>query len=208
MNEGKNRHPGLNLDSTDHDADETAEPVIFGFWVFLMSDLVLFALLFATYATMSVNGMAGGPTPNDVFALKPAFIETLLLLTSSFTFGMASLALKYYDSPRRLITWLIVTFALGAGFLGMEANDFLKMAVQNATPQRSGFLSAFFTLVGTHGLHVLAGLCWMLVMFVQLATFGLTKNVKLRIMRLALFWHMLDVVWICIFTFVFLWGLS
>ena len=134
------------------------EPVIFGFWVFLMADLVLFAILFATYASMSVQGQAGGPSPTDVFDLPSAFIETMLLLSSSITFGMASLALKYKADRLHLVFWLVLTFCLGAGFIGMEVRDFWIMTQQGAVPQRSGFLSAFFLLVATHGIHVTAGL--------------------------------------------------
>jgi cytochrome o ubiquinol oxidase subunit 3 len=199
-------HPGLNLESKDDYSHDEAEPVIFGFWVFLMADLVLFALLFATYASMSIQGQAGGPAPRDVFELSSAFIETMLLLASSFTFGMASLALKYRADGPHLVFWLLLTFLLGAGFIGMELRDFWSMAAQGAVPQRSGFLSAFFLLVATHGIHVTAGLLWMLVLLVQLRVFGRTAPVKLRIMRLALFWHMLDIVWICIFSFVYLYG--
>jgi cytochrome o ubiquinol oxidase subunit 3 len=201
-------HPGLNLGSTDEYSHEEAEPVIFGFWVFLMADLVLFALLFATYASMSVQGQAGGPAPADVFDLSSAFIETMLLLASSITFGMASLALKYRADGPHLVFWLLLTFVLGAGFIGMELHDFWGMAGQGAVPQRSGFLSSFFLLVGTHGLHVTAGLIWMIVLLVQLRVLGRTTSVKLRIMRLALFWHMLDIVWVCIFTFVYLFGVT
>jgi cytochrome o ubiquinol oxidase subunit 3 len=201
-------HPGLNLGSTDEYSHEEAEPVIFGFWVFLMADLVLFALLFATYASMSVQGQAGGPAPADVFDLSSAFIETMLLLASSITFGMASLALKYRADGPHLVFWLLLTIVLGAGFIGMELHDFWGMAAQGAVPQRSGFLSSFFLLVGTHGLHVTAGLIWMIVLLVQLRVLGRTTSVKLRIMRLALFWHMLDIVWVCIFTFVYLFGVT
>ena len=201
-------HPGLNLGSADEYSHEEAEPVIFGFWVFLMADLVLFALLFATYASMSVQGQAGGPAPADVFELSSAFIETMLLLASSITFGMASLALKYRADGPHLVFWLLLTFVLGAGFIGMELHDFWGMAAQGAVPQRSGFLSSFFLLVGTHGLHVTAGLIWMIVLLVQLRVLGRTTSVKLRIMRLALFWHMLDIVWVCIFTFVYLLGVT
>jgi cytochrome o ubiquinol oxidase subunit 3 len=201
-------HPGLNLGSTDAYSHEEAEPVIFGFWVFLMADLVLFALLFATYASMSAQGQAGGPAPADVFDLPSAFIETMLLLASSITFGMASLALKYRADGPHLVFWLLLTFVLGAGFIGMELHDFWGMAAQGAVPQRSGFLSSFFLLVGTHGLHVTAGLIWMIVLLVQLRVLGRTTSVKLRIMRLALFWHMLDIVWVCIFTFVYLFGVT
>jgi cytochrome o ubiquinol oxidase subunit 3 len=201
-------HPGLNLGSTDEYSHDEAEPVIFGFWVFLMADLVLFALLFATYASMSVQGQAGGPTPADVFDLPSAFIETMLLLASSITFGMASLALKYRADGPHLVFWLVLTFLLGAGFIGMELRDFQTMIAQGATPQRSGFLSSFFLLVATHGIHVTAGLVWMLVLLLQLRVQGRTTAVKLRLMRLALFWHMLDIVWVCIFTFVYLFGVA
>lgn len=199
-------HPGLNLGSTDEYSHDEAQPVIFGFWVFLMADLVLFALLFATYASMSVQGQAGGPAPRDVFDLSSAFIETMLLLSSSFTFGMASLALKYREDGPHLVFWLLLTFALGAGFIGMELHDFWSMATQGAVPQRSGFLSSFFLLVATHGIHVTAGLLWMIVLLIQLRVLGRSTDVKLRLMRLALFWHMLDIVWVCIFSFVYLYG--
>jgi cytochrome o ubiquinol oxidase subunit III len=201
-------YPGLNLDSSDEYSHDAAEPVIFGFWIFLMADLVLFALLFATYASMSVQGLADGPVPRDVFDLGSAFIETMLLLASSFTFGMASLALKYRDDGPHLVLWLLLTFALGTVFIGMELHDFWSMAAQGAVPQRSGFLSAFFLLVATHGIHVTAGLIWMLVLIVQLRLLGRSTPVKLRLMRLALFWHMLDIVWICIFSFVYLYGVT
>nr|WP_298372152.1 cytochrome o ubiquinol oxidase subunit III [uncultured Halomonas sp.] len=202
------RHPGINLGDTDPATHQVAESVVFGFWIFLMSDLVLFALLFATYAATSQHGLAGGPTPSDIFDLKSPFIETMLLLVSSFTFGMASLALKYRQDRGRLLLWLLVTFALGAGFVAMEINDFVRMAGDGQTPQQSAYLSSFFALVGTHGLHVSAGLIWLLIMVIQLFVFGLTQQVKMRLMRLAIFWHMLDVVWVCIFTFVYLFGVS
>jgi cytochrome o ubiquinol oxidase subunit III len=201
------KHTGLNLGESHGKTNDAAEEVIFGFWIFLMSDLVLFALLFATYADMSLHGIASGPTPHDIVELKSAAIETGLLLASSFTFGMASLALKYHDSRKPLILWLGATFMLGAAFVGMELRDFhLLVSEHHAPPQLSGYLSAFYLLLGTHGLHVTAGLLWLLVMLVQIVTLGLVREVKLRIMRLALFWHMLDIVWICIFTFVYLYG--
>lgn len=202
------RHPGLNLGTTDPGTDDAAESLIFGFWIFLMSDLVLFALLFATYAAASQNGTAGGPTPASLFDVKHPFIETCCLLASSFSVGMAMLALKYRGDRVRLVIWLLVTFALGAIFVGFEALDFIKYVTEGHAPERSGFLSSFFALVGTHGLHVSAGLIWMLVMIVQIFVFGLVRDVKTRVMRLAIFWHMLDVVWVCIFTFVYLFGVS
>lgn len=206
MSAAKLLHPGLNIGSADPEAHRQAGPVMFGFWVFLMSDLVLFALLLATYSAMTRHGIAGGPTPADITDLKSAAIETALLLTSSFTFGMASLALKYREDTGHLFAWLAVTALLGLGFLGLEAMDFAKLAGEGAVPQRSGFLSAHFTLLGMHFLHVAAGLAWMAVVAVQLAMWGLCRAVRLRIMRLALFWHMLDIVWIALFSFVFLAG--
>ena len=202
------KHPGLNLGHTDAGSHDAAEEVIFGFWIFLMSDLVLFALLFATHASMAVHGLAGGPGAADIFELRPAFLETLTLLASSFTFGMASMALKYRRNPRRLLVWMGVTCALGAIFLGMEAADLHKMAAEKgAAPSVSGYLSAVWTLLGTHFLHVAAGMVWLAVLAAQVLTLGLVREVKLRIMRLALFWHMLDVVWIGIVTFVILAGM-
>lgn len=203
----RHRHPGINLGHTDQETHRQAEETLFGFWVFLMSDLVLFALLFATYASM-VGATDGGPGPEDVFELPPAALETGVLLLSSLTMGMASIAMKYGEHPRRLFGWLAVTLLLGVGFLGLEANDFIKMASEGATPQRSGWLSAFYALVSTHGLHVAAGCVWLALAIAQLAVFGARPEVKLRIMRLALFWHLLDVVWIFIFSVVYLGGLA
>lgn len=201
------KHPGLNLGNTDRAAHDEAEPIIFGFWIFLMSDLVLFALLFATYASMSVTGVADGPGPAELFDLRNPFIETMILLASSLTFGMASLALKHDKSLRGVVGWMLLTGLLGAAFVGMEVYDFYTMIVQDAAPpQLSGFLSSFYLLVGTHGVHVTAGLIWMVVLLIQVGIFGMSRDVKLRIMRLALFWHMLDIVWIGIFTFVYLFG--
>jgi cytochrome o ubiquinol oxidase subunit 3 len=200
-------HPGLNLGPAhgpDHDA---AEPVIFGFWLFLMSDAVLFGLVFATYVS-STAATAGGPGPHALYNIRSVFIETLLLLTSSFTFGMASLALKYKHGTQRLIGWLGVTLVLGVSFLGFEVHDFITMFAKGGVPSRSGFLSAFFDLVPLHGLHVTAGCIWMICLVGQIARFGVDRQVKLGIMRLALFWHFLDIVWIAIFSVVYLKGLT
>lgn len=199
-------HPGLNLHETDPATHEHAQGVVFGFWVFLMSDAVLFALLFAVYASVGAN-TADGPAPADVFKLVPAALETLVLLLSSFTFGIASLAMKHARGVRLLQAMLAVTLLLGLGFLGLEAHDFLDMAREHALPQRSGFLSAFFALVPTHFLHVLLGCLWIVVMMVQAQLFGLDGRTKTRLLRLGLFWHFLDIVWVMIFTFVFLRGL-
>ncbi|WP_062018422.1 cytochrome c oxidase subunit 3 [Aureimonas sp. AU4] len=201
------RHPGLNLAETDTFAHAEAEETVFGFWVFLMSDVVLFALLIAVYAT-TVPMTDGGPGPRDILKLGPAAFETGLLLLSSLSFGMASLALKYGEPRRRLVGWLALTLVLGLAFLGLELKDFADWAAQGAPPQRSGFLSALFVLLSTHGLHVAIGCLWIAVMIAQVFRFATNAAVKLRIMRLALFWHMLDVVWIGLFSVIYLVGLS
>lgn len=189
-------HPG--------EAEETEEKA-FGFWIYLMSDAIIFALLFMTYLVMLGN-TAGGPEPKDVFSLSRAAAETLLLLLSSTTFGMASVAAARADRER-VVMWLVVTAALGLSFLFLEFGEFRGMIAEGAGPQRSGFLSAFFTLVGTHGLHVSIGLIWLFVMVVQILVKGLTVPVLSRLMRLGLFWHFLDIVWVAIFSIVYLPGL-
>jgi cytochrome o ubiquinol oxidase subunit III len=177
----------------------------FGFWLYLMSDAILFALLFATYLIM-VGNTAGGPTGSDVFSLERAAAETALLLLSSVTFGFAAVALSQADRSKVLL-WLAVTFALGAGFIFLEIGEFRGMIDEGASPDRSGFLSAFFTLVGTHGLHVSIGLLWIVVMIGQVLVKGLTMPVASRLMRLGLFWHFLDIIWVVIFSVVYLPGL-
>lgn len=202
-------HPGLNLSNTDIKTHKSAEEVVFGFWIFLMSDLILFAVLFATYAAMSVQGIGQGPTPAEIFDLNSAFLETCLLLASSFTFGLAMLELKYRQNGQGLLKWLLITGLLGAAFVGLEIHDYYTLIMDKAAaPQTSGFLSAYFLLTGTHAVHVSSGIIWMIVLLVQIKVLGLTAPVKLRIMRLALFWHMLDIVWIGIFTFVYLFGVA
>ncbi len=169
-----------------------------------MSDAIIFALLFATYAAMSRN-YAGGPTAKELFDLAHTAGETLLLLMSSLTCGLALLALAEHK-PRPALLWLAVTFLLGIGFVTMELTEFHSLIQQGAGPNRSGFLSAFFTLVGTHGLHVSFGMVWILVMMAQLLTKGLTVTVRSRLQRWSLFWHFLDIVWIGIFSIVYLPG--
>lgn len=199
-------HAGLNLEDDPRETRHQVESDVFGFWVFLMSDAVVFALLFAIYGTM-LGATAGGPGAADEFKIGSAFVETLILLTSSFTFGMASIALKRDKRARRLVLWLLATLVLGLAFLVMEVNDFATMVSHGATADRSGFLSAFYVLVGMHGLHVTAGVVWILVLFVQLAGYGRDEKVKINLIRLSLFWHFLDVVWIAIFSVVYLQGL-
>jgi len=199
-------YPGLNL-RRDDASHRQAEEVMFGFWVFLMSDLVLFALLFATYITM-LGGEAGGPGPTALFDITSAAAETGLLLLSSFTFGMASLALRYGQHRILLLLWLAATLGLGLVFLGFEVYDFITMIGKGGVPSRSGFLSAFFALVGTHGLHVTFGSIWITVMMVQVLTFGPDRLGKTRLLRLGLFWHFLDIVWVGVFSVVYLQGLA
>ncbi|MCT8970724.1 cytochrome o ubiquinol oxidase subunit III [Microbaculum marinisediminis] len=176
----------------------------FGFWVYLMSDAIIFALLFATYLVLK-SGTAGGPTGQDLFDINRTFAETMLLLASSVTFGMASVAVAGRNRAG-VVAWLAVTFVLGAAFLALEFGEFAGMIAQDAGPGRSGFLSAFFTLVGTHGLHVSGGLVWIAVMIAQVRLKGLTAPVVSRLFRLGLFWHFLDIVWIGIFSVVYLPG--
>ena len=200
-------HAGLNLGGTDAPRHEQAGRDVFGFWVFLMSDAVIFALLFATYGVM-LPATVGGPTPADEYKIGSTLVETLVLLTSSYSFGMASVAMKHGTGHGRLLGWMGATLALGLLFLGLELHDFATMVADGADPTRSGYLSSFFALVPLHGLHVMAGCLWMSVMMVQVLTFGLDGRVKINILRLGLFWHFLDIVWIAIFSVVYLPGLT
>ncbi len=203
------KHPGINLGTHHGEAHDQAERPVFGFWVFLMSDLIIFGLLFATYVTMAnPAGMAGGPGPKQIFDLASVFLQTVILLTSSLTFGMASLTLRHEHGRGQITLWLGITLLLGLGFLTLEARDFTNMMGMGAVPARSGFLSAFWGLVPLHGLHVSAGCLWIIVMLVQIRIFGMIPLVKTRLLRLGLFWHFLDLIWIGIFTIVYLGGLA
>ncbi|WP_311944418.1 cytochrome c oxidase subunit 3 [Halomonas piscis] len=201
-------HPGLNLGAAHGDAHTRSEPALFGFWVFLMSDLITFGILFATYVAMR-DGTAGGPGPRELFNLTSIAVQTGLLLLSSLTYGFASLFLKHgSDRCRGLVFWLAVTAALGLAFLGFELADFYSMAGDGGVPSRSGWLSAYYALVGLHGLHITFGLIWIGVMLVQLGVLGLNDHVKTRLLMLGLYWHFLDLVWIGIFSIVFLAGVA
>lgn len=199
------RHVGLNLKSGSSEIGE-AEADIYGFWIFLMSDAILFALLFAIYGTQ-LAATAGAPGPGAEFKISSAFIETAILLSSSLTYGLASISMKYDRTRIGLVLFLCVTLALGIAFLRFEVKDFMTMMSNHAAPERSGFLSAFFALVPTHGIHVTAGCIWIVVMLVQIAVFGLDDKVKLNLLKLGLFWHFLDIVWIAIFSVVYLQGI-
>lgn len=200
-------HPGINLGAAHPDTKSKSGELLFGFWVFLMSDAIVFGLLFATYAAM-LHARAGGPGPSKLYDITSAFIETLALLSSSFTYGMASLALKYGRRTGPLIGWLVATMCLGGLFLRLEAGDFLSMFHQGGGPGRSGYLSAFFALVPLHGLHVMSGIVWMTALILQIRRYGVDREVKLGLLRLGLFWHFLDIVWVVIFSFVYLGGLA
>ena len=180
--------------------------VAYGFWIFLLSDIIMFAALFASYAVL-VRSTAGGPGGAQLFNQVTVAIETVCLLVSSYTCGLMSLAI---NSRYRLGTYLgaILTFALGAAFLTLEIREFSDMIARGATPERSAFLSAFFTLVGCHGLHVTLGLIWLVVMMVQVAAMGFVPAVERRLLCFSLFWHALDIVWVGLFTVVYLMGVS
>lgn len=184
-------------------ADQKAH---FGFWVFIMTDCLLFASLFATYAVLH-TGTYGGPGTKDLFGLPFVLFETLILLTSSFTCGLGLLAARTHEK-RQVVTMLAITFLLGVAFLALELTEFKHLASEGNSWQRSGFLSAFFTLVGTHGLHITTGLVWIVVLLGQLAKRGFTRGVLRRLRMYAIFWHFLDIVWIFIFTVVYLFGVA
>ena len=194
----------INTTNTSEMEHNSAELKTYGFWIYLMSDLVLFSALFATFAVIGYN-YAGGPGPKQLFDLKYLFVETMFLLTSSMAFGLTMVSMNS-NSRKRVITGLIITFVLGLGFISMELHEFYGMIMAGHGPSQSGFLSAFFTLVGTHGTHVFFGLIWIIVMTYQVVKKGLTDGVRSRMMRLSLFWHFLDVVWIGVFTVVYLLG--
>jgi cytochrome o ubiquinol oxidase subunit 3 len=183
--------------------EDDGSKTTYGFWVYLMSDCLIFSVLFATYAVLADN-TAGGPDGKALFDLQYIFIETLLLLVSSYTFGLAMLSQA--AGRVRVLGWLFVTFLLGLGFIGMEVYEFGEI-IEHAGPQGfSAFLSSYLTLVGTHGVHVTFGLIWLAVMLHQVWRFGLDGMVRRRLSCLSLFWHFLDLVWICVFTFVYLRG--
>jgi len=178
---------------------------LLGFWIYLMSDCLIFACLFATYAVLGRN-YAGGPSGAEAFELPVVAVNTALLLLSSITYGFAMLAAQ--DGNRRTTQlWLALTGLFGLAFIGIELHEFRELIEQGATPQRSAFLSAFFTLVGTHGLHVTFGLVWLVTLMTQVGRYGLIAANRRRLMCLSLFWHFLDVIWIGVFTFVYLLGM-
>ena len=179
--------------------------VAFGFWIFLLSDIVMFSALFATYAVL-VRATAGGPSGADLFNPVSVAIETACLLASSYACGLMVLAAGA-RRPSAVYIAAAITFALGLAFVGLELREFTGMIARGATPQRSAFLSGFFALVGCHGLHVTIGLIWLTVMMAQVAAKGFSPRVDRRLLCFSLFWHTLDIIWVGIFTVVYLMGL-
>ena len=178
--------------------------VAYGFWIFILSDMVMFSALFATYAVLSGN-TAGGPTGAELFNLRNVFIETVCLLLSSYTCGLGALSAERRQ-PGRFFIFAALTFLLGAAFLIIEASEFARMVQTGAGPSRSGFLSAFFALVGMHGAHVTSGLLALIYLAAQVIAKGLQPAVLRRLLCWSLFWHALDIVWVGVFTLVYLMG--
>src|ERR1700758_2965493 len=178
--------------------------VAYGFWIFILSDMIMFSALFAAYAVLSGNA-AGGPTGSELFNLRNVFIETMCLLLSSYTCGLGALSAERRQ-PARFLIFAAFTFVLGGAFLFLEATEFARMVEIGAGPSRSGFLSAFFTLVGMHGLHVTSGLIALVYLSAQVIAEGLHAAVLRRLLCWSLFWHALDIVWVGVFTLVYLMG--
>jgi len=189
---------------TEDEHAHSGGSTMLGFWLYLMSDCLVFAVLFATFGVLGRN-YAAGPSGADLFDLRLVALNTTMLLISSITYGFAMLAM---DKGRQaaMQAWLVVTGVFGLGFLAIELYEFAHMIHEGATPMRSAFLSSFFTLVGTHGLHVTFGLIWLTVLMVQVRRRGLIEANRRRLMCLSMFWHFLDIVWIGVFTFVYLMG--
>jgi cytochrome o ubiquinol oxidase subunit 3 len=192
--------PEFHLAENHHPEGST----MLGFWIYLMSDCLIFAVLFATYAVLGRN-YAAGPSPKDLFELPLVALNTSMLLLSSITYGFAVLEMER-NRQGATLGWLAVTGLFGLCFVGIELYEFAHLIHEGATPQRSGFLSAFFTLVGTHGLHVSLGIVWLVTLMVQVRQRGLIVENRRRLLCLSMFWHFLDVIWIGVFTFVYLMG--
>ncbi|HEV7952184.1 MAG TPA: cytochrome o ubiquinol oxidase subunit III [Candidatus Saccharimonadales bacterium] len=190
----------------EHSSSDPAsdDKTILGFWIYLMTDCILFGTLFATYIVLHQSTL-GGPTGGDLFDMPFILVETLILLTSSFTCGLGMLAVRQKKRSQSLF-WFGFTFILGLAFLSMELYEFSHLVTEGNSWQRNAFLSSFFTLVGTHGLHILIGLLWLIVMGWQMLRHGFTRGVVRRLTLFSMFWHFLDIVWIFIFTFVYLMG--
>lgn len=205
MNLTVHHQPDLKADTSLPDPHQaTYSRNVFGFWLYLMSDTLIFATLFTTYAVLH-TGTFGGPSPRDLFQLSTAFSETMLLLLSSVTCGLAVLA-SLKQKTSQVIFWLLTTCVLGFSFLGLEIHEFYELVQNGHDWKKSAFLSSFFTLVGTHGLHISVGLLWVVVMIAQLSWKGITAITFRRLVMFSMFWHFLDLIWIFIFTLIYLLG--
>lgn len=191
--------------STPDPHQDTFSKTVLGFWIYLMTDCLIFATFFAAYAVLHSETF-GGPSSRDLFSLSTAFTETIILLVSSVTCGFAVLASLNNKKKNQVLAWLSVTFLLGAAFLAIELHEFHHLVQEGNSWSRSAFLTSFFSLVGTHGLHITAGLLWIIVMIAQVAWQGINVITFRRVVIFSLFWHFLDLVWIFIFTFVYLMG--
>ena len=189
----------------DEEHEHSGGSTMLGFWIYLMSDCLIFAVLFAIFGVLGGN-YAAGPSPKDLFDLPLVAVNTSMLMLSSITYGFAMLTMEKGRIGATQL-WLAVTALFGLAFVGIELSEFAHMIHEGATPHRSAFLSSFFTLVGTHGLHVTFGLVWMVTLMVQVAQHGLVEANRRRLMCLSMFWHFLDVIWIGVFTFVYLMGM-
>jgi len=198
--ESAGQHPLFHLPGEHHPENGT----LLGFWLYLMSDCLVFACLFAVYAVVG-RSFAAGPSGADLFDLRLVALNTAFLLFSSITYGFAMIEMQR-KRKGAMMAWLAITALFGAAFIGVELYEFAHLIREGAVPQRSAFLSAFFALVGTHGLHVSVGIVWLVTLMVQVRKHGLVAANQRRIMCLSMFWHFLDVVWIGVFTFVYLMG--
>lgn len=188
----------------DEHGHHAPNSTLFGFWLYLMSDCLIFAMLFATFGVLGRN-YAGGPSPATLFELPTVAINTSMLLLSSITYGFAMLEMARGKKTATLL-WLVITGLFGVAFVTLELQEFAHFIHDGATPQRSAFLSSFFALVGTHGLHVTCGVIWLVTLMVQVLKRGLDPVMQRRLMCLSLFWHFLDIIWIGVFSFVYLIG--
>jgi cytochrome o ubiquinol oxidase subunit 3 len=194
----------IQIHHKNHQEAISNDKTVFGFWVYLMTDLLMFGVLFATYSVLHGN-IFSGPSGKQIFDLPFALTETIILLTSSFTCGLAILAARS-GSKNQVLLWFGITFLLGLSFLGLELSEFHNLVSEGNTWQKSAFLSSYFTLVATHGLHITVGLFWMLIAMLKVKSKGLTPGLIRKLTLLSLFWHFLDIVWIFIFTIVYLMG--
>ena len=203
LDHGPGRRDVKLWDDTAHEHDMMSTRML-GFWLYMLSDSLIFAALFAAYQVLSYDtSMAGGPSPHDVASPIYAYVESVVLLTSVLAYGMAMVALRR-DRTHGVMTWIAIAFVIGLGFLGMEWHELSRLAQSGAVPQRSGYLSIFFTLIAVHGIHIAFGLLWMVVILLQVARSGFTSLVTYRLANLKIFWLYQALIWTFMFTFVYL----